>query len=171
MEYRHILVAVELSDDTKVLIDRAAFFAEKLDAGISFVYIDGTHGEIYPEIFDIQGNESNLPINEDTINHLKEFETYAKHTIKHIFVGTGDLSDKLKMSSKQMALTYYSAGITMIFGISLFPIRNRSSTSLLSIFWSFLWSRGFNETPRNILSCQPLSVLLVGLIPSSTSSS
>ncbi|UWZ98854.1 universal stress protein [Vibrio splendidus] len=96
MEYRHILVAVELSDDTKVLIDRAAFFAEKLDAGISFVYIDGTHGEIYPEIYDIQGNEGNLPINEDTINHLKEFETYAKHTIKHIFVGTGDLSDKLK---------------------------------------------------------------------------
>lgn len=54
MDYRHILVALELSDDTKILIDRATFFADKLEAGISFVYIDGTHGEIYPELVDIQ---------------------------------------------------------------------------------------------------------------------
>ncbi|MEZ8054387.1 universal stress protein [Vibrio atlanticus] len=96
MEYRHILVAVEMSDDTKILIDRATFFANKLEAGISFVYIDGTHGEIYPELIDIQGNEGDLPINEDSVKHLKEFEAYAKHPIKHIFVGTGDLNDKLK---------------------------------------------------------------------------
>jgi len=34
VEYRHILVVVELSDDTKVLIDTATFFADKFDAGI-----------------------------------------------------------------------------------------------------------------------------------------
>ena len=96
MEYRHILVAVELSDDTKVLIDRATFFADKLDAGISFVYIDGTHGEIYPELVDIQANDGDLPINQDAINNLKELEAYANHPIEHIFVGTGDLNDKLK---------------------------------------------------------------------------
>ncbi|MEZ8583685.1 universal stress protein [Vibrio cyclitrophicus] len=96
MEYRHILVAFELSEDTKILIDRATFFANKLEASISFVYIDGTHGEIYPELVDIQGNSSDLPFNEDTLAKLKEFETYAKHPINHIFVGTGDLNNKLK---------------------------------------------------------------------------
>ncbi|MFA0181355.1 universal stress protein [Vibrio cyclitrophicus] len=96
MEYRHILVALELSEDTKILIDRATFFANKLEASISFVYIDGTHGEIYPELVDIQGNSSELPFNEDTLAKLKEFETYAKHPINHIFVGTGDLNNKLK---------------------------------------------------------------------------
>ncbi|MEZ8514190.1 universal stress protein [Vibrio cyclitrophicus] len=96
MEYRHILVALELSEDTKILIDRATFFANKLEASISFVYIDGTHGEIYPELVDIQGNSSVLPFNEDTLAKLKEFETYAKHPINHIFVGTGDLNNKLK---------------------------------------------------------------------------
>ncbi|XNS83492.1 universal stress protein [Vibrio cyclitrophicus] len=96
MEYRHILVALELSEDTKILIDRATFFANKLEASISFVYIDGTHGEIYPELVDIQGNSSDLPFNEDTLAKLKEFETYAKHPINHIFVGTGDLNNKLK---------------------------------------------------------------------------
>ncbi|MEZ8814932.1 universal stress protein [Vibrio cyclitrophicus] len=96
MEYRHILVALELSEDTKILIDRATFFANKLEASISFVYIDGTHGEIYPELVDIQGNSSDLPFNEDTLEKLKEFETYAKHPINHIFVGTGDLNNKLK---------------------------------------------------------------------------
>ena len=30
MEYRHILVALEISDDSKILIDRATFFANKL---------------------------------------------------------------------------------------------------------------------------------------------
>ncbi len=51
-----------------------------------FVYIDGTHGEIYPELVDIQANDGDLPINQDAVNYLKEFEAYAKHPIKHIFV-------------------------------------------------------------------------------------
>ncbi len=42
MEYRHILVALEMSDDSKILIDRAAFFPHRPDKprnGTSFVYI------------------------------------------------------------------------------------------------------------------------------------
>ena len=62
MEYRHILVALELSEDTKILIDRATFFANKLEASISFVYIDGTHGEIYPELVDSVGAGGRLPL-------------------------------------------------------------------------------------------------------------
>ncbi|KWU01458.1 MAG: universal stress protein [Vibrio toranzoniae] len=96
MEYRHILVALELTDDTKILIDKAIFFADKLEASISFVYIDGTHGEIYPELVDIQEDNIDLPFNEDAITKLRVFETYANQPIQHIFVGTGDLNDKLK---------------------------------------------------------------------------
>ncbi|MBY7731487.1 MULTISPECIES: universal stress protein [Vibrio] len=100
MEYRHILVALEMSDDSKILIDRATFFANKLETELSFVYIDGTHGEIYPELVDIQQSNNDLPVNESAIKHLREFEAYAKQPIQHIFVGTGDLNDKLKDTVK-----------------------------------------------------------------------
>ncbi|KAB0303650.1 universal stress global response regulator UspA [Vibrio fortis] len=96
MEYKHILVAIELSQDTNILIDRATFFANKLDADLSFVYIDGTHGEIYPELVDIKQHTGELPFNEDAVKQLRDFEAYSEHNIKHLFMGTGDLTDKLK---------------------------------------------------------------------------
>ncbi|WP_299694525.1 universal stress protein [uncultured Vibrio sp.] len=95
MEYRHILVAIELAEESKALIDRANFFADKLDAHISFVYIDVSHGEIYPEIYDIQQQHDHLPINDKALEQLREFEAYTDHPIKHIFAGTGDLDDKI----------------------------------------------------------------------------
>ena len=47
MQYQHIMVALELSDDSNILIERAIFMAKQHNADISFIHLDGSHGEIY----------------------------------------------------------------------------------------------------------------------------
>ncbi|MFC5080300.1 Universal stress protein A [Vibrio thalassae] len=96
MKYQHILVAVELSKDSHVLIDRAVFLSELLDADVSLIHVDGTHGEIYPEMVDIRINPDQRPLHLETMEQLHEFANYAKCPVKHFIVGTGDLGDKLK---------------------------------------------------------------------------
>lgn len=110
MDYQHILVAIELSQDTNILIDRATFFAKKLDADLSFVYIDGTHGEIYPELVDIKQTNEELPFNDEALKQLNEFESYANHTIKHVFVGTGDLTNKLQETVEAYKVDFLICG-------------------------------------------------------------
>ena len=95
MKYKHILVALELSQESNVLVDRAIFLAKLLDAELSFIHIDGTHGMIYPEMIDIQIDSDRDPLDEDKMVQLRAFKTYADYPIKHFLVGTGDLGDKL----------------------------------------------------------------------------
>lgn len=96
MNYKHILVALELSEDSHLLIDKAVNLAKQFDAEVSFIHVDGTHGEIYPELVDIQVENNDTPVNEHTIEQLQAFERYTDCKIKHCFVGTGNLSDKFK---------------------------------------------------------------------------
>ncbi|MBY6195971.1 universal stress protein [Vibrio hangzhouensis] len=96
MKYKHILVAVELSYDSNVLIDRAVFLAKLLDADVSFIHIDGTHGEIYPDMVDIRIDPEQRPLHVESMDQLHEFADYANYPIKHFIVGTGDLGEKLK---------------------------------------------------------------------------
>lgn len=98
MKYKHILVALELSEDSKVLIDRAVFLAELLDADVSFIHIDGTHGEIYHELVDLIADPNQRPLTVEATEQLQGFADYAKCTLKHFIVGTGDLGDKVKIA-------------------------------------------------------------------------
>ena len=96
MKYKHILVALELSEETNVLIDRAVFLAKLLNAEVSFVHIDGTHGEIYPELIDIKKSPDETPLGEPKMEQLRAFDTNTDYPIKHFLIGTGDLSSKLQ---------------------------------------------------------------------------
>ncbi|AXY03361.1 MULTISPECIES: universal stress protein [Vibrio] len=101
MKYKHILVALELSDESTVLIDRAVSMANYLGSEISFIHIDGTHGEIYPELVDLVKEPSSRPLNEHSMESLRSFGDYIDHPLKRFFVGTGDLADKLDVTIKE----------------------------------------------------------------------
>ncbi|EJV9414061.1 universal stress protein [Vibrio vulnificus] len=101
MKYKHILVALELSDDSSVLIDRAVEMASYFDSEISFVHIDGTHGEIYRELIDLNVDPTQRPLTEHSMECLRSFSDYMEYPLKHFFVGTGDLGDKLEVTIKE----------------------------------------------------------------------
>ncbi|MGF1754628.1 universal stress protein [Vibrio makurazakiensis] len=96
MNYQNILVAIELTEESKQLIDRAVSMAKLTKANLSFVHIDGTHGEIYPELIDIQSDPKSRPLNEPSNNLLEMFREYADYPLHQFLIGTGDLGDKLE---------------------------------------------------------------------------
>lgn len=99
--YKHILVAVELSEDSDSLIDKAAIYAKKFDADVSLIYIDSTYGEIYTEFFDLTKAEvaSNVP--DKTSRYFKRFIERSEAPIQAALVGTGNISNKLPDVIKQ----------------------------------------------------------------------
>ncbi|MBW3695841.1 universal stress global response regulator UspA [Vibrio sp. T187] len=100
MKYKHILVALELVEESRVLIDRAASMAELTGAKVSFIHIDGTHGEIYPELIDLQKTPDRRPLNEHSNEWLSTFQKYPDFPLERFLVGTGDLGDKLHETIK-----------------------------------------------------------------------
>jgi len=101
MKYKHILVALELSPESNVLIDRAVFLAKLLDADVSFIHIDGTHGEIYSDLVDLKDDPEQRPLNIEAMEQLHGFAEYAECELNHFIIGTGDLGDKLKVAIAQ----------------------------------------------------------------------
>lgn len=97
MKYKHILVALDLSKESYILIDRAVSIAELTNAKVSFIHVDGTHGEIYPELVDIKSEPERKPLNEPSNTWLAEFQQYTDFPIESFWVGTGDLSNKVSM--------------------------------------------------------------------------
>ncbi|KAB1454802.1 universal stress protein [Vibrio panuliri] len=96
MKYNHILVALDLSDESKILIDRAVFLAKTVDAQLSFIHVDGNIGEVYPDLIDIAAEPEQRPLNLHAMEYLHEFQDYVDYPLQHFFVGTGDLAAKLK---------------------------------------------------------------------------
>lgn len=97
MKYKHILIALDLSKESYILIDRAVSIAELTNAKVSFIHVDGTHGEIYPELVDIKSEPERKPLNEPSNTWLTEFQQYTDFPIESFWVGTGDLSNKVSM--------------------------------------------------------------------------
>ncbi|WED23377.1 universal stress protein [Vibrio sp. JC009] len=93
--YKHVLVAVELSDDTDTLIDKASAFAKKFDAEVSLVYIDSAYGEIYTGFFDLTDEEGRHNVGERTINYIDRFIERSEVPIKSALVGSGNIKNKL----------------------------------------------------------------------------
>jgi len=101
MTYQHILVALELTEENKVLINKAVAMADTFGADVSFIHVDGAIGEIYPELLDIQQHPDQKPLNQHGNDLLHQFQNYVSDTypdfsVKHFWVGTGSLGSKLK---------------------------------------------------------------------------
>ena len=95
MSYKHVLVAVDLSDDSKVLIKKAVSLAKPLDAKVSFIHIDVNYAELYTGLIDINMAEAQHQAMEASRTQLANFEEYAEYPITHTLVGSGDLSNEL----------------------------------------------------------------------------
>lgn len=138
MCYQHILVALELSEDSnKVLINKAIALAKAVNAEVSFIHIDGTLGEIYPELMDIQEHPGDKPLNEYSNEQLHNVQQYTDYPIKHFLVGTGTLGDKL-------------GGIINDYGFDILICGHHHK------FWSHIVSYS-----RNVINKSPIDILVV----------
>ncbi|OIQ24998.1 universal stress protein UspA [uncultured Vibrio sp.] len=95
MSYQHILVAVDLSEDSKLLVDKAVALAKPLNANLSFIHIDVNYAELYTGLIDINLAETQHQAMEASQKQLQDFADHAQYPIKHSLVGSGDLSNEL----------------------------------------------------------------------------
>lgn len=139
MSYQHILVAVDLSEDSKLLIDKAVALAKPLNAEISFIHIDVNYAELYTGLIDINLAETQHHSMETAQKQLQELASYANYPIKHTLVGSGDLSNELCDTIGE-------------FNIDLVVCGHHQD------FWSKILS-----STRQLINCSPVDMLVVPL--------
>ncbi|WP_120513647.1 universal stress protein [Photobacterium salinisoli] len=101
MTYQHILVAVDLSEDSHILVGKGAALAEKLGAKLSLIHIDTNYAELYTGLIDINMAEAQYRMADNAQEQLQELAKKANYPVTHTFVGSGDLSDEICNTIKQ----------------------------------------------------------------------
>ncbi|PMH46070.1 universal stress global response regulator UspA [Vibrio sp. 10N.286.49.B3] len=137
MSYQHILVAIDLSEESKILVDKATSLAKALDAKVSFVHIDVSYAELYTGLIEINLAETQNITMQNSNEQLKELADYASYPIHHTLVGSGDLSTEMCDTIKE-------------FNVDLVVCGHHQD------FWSKLLS-----STRTLMGCSPVDMLVV----------
>ena len=95
MAYKHILVAIDLSQDSQLIVNKAAALAKALDAKLSLIHIDVNYAELYTGLIDINLSEAQHRMADDAQKQLHALAEHAQYPVSHTLVGSGDLSDEI----------------------------------------------------------------------------
>ncbi|ARR50623.1 TPA: universal stress protein [Photobacterium damselae] len=102
MAYKHILVAVDLSEESFVLLKKAADLAKALDAQLSLIHIDVNYAELYTGLIDINLSDTQDRAANDAQQQLQVLAEKAGYPVAHTLVGSGDLSDEICNAIKDL---------------------------------------------------------------------
>lgn len=139
MSYQHILVAIDLSEDSKILVEKAAALAAPLDADVSFIHIDVNYAELYTGLIDINMAETQHKAIEASQQQLQLLADHANYPIKHTLVGSGDLGNELCENINEYKVDLVICGHHQDF-----------------------WSKLLSST-RQLINCTPVDLLVVPL--------
>lgn len=53
MAYKHILIAVDLSPESKVLVEKAVSMARPYNAKVSLIHVDVNYSDLYTGLIDV----------------------------------------------------------------------------------------------------------------------
>ena len=140
MSYQHILVAIDLSEDSKRLVDKAVKLATPLNAEVSFIHIDVNYAELYTGLIDINMAETQHKAVEASQEQLQMLADNAGYPIKHTLVGSGDLGNELCENIGEYKIDLVVCGHHQDF-----------------------WSKLLSST-RQLINCTPVDLLVVPLI-------
>ncbi|BEU03599.1 universal stress protein [Agarivorans sp. OAG1] len=98
MSYRHILVAVDLSENSRRIIDKVILLAKPLDAKVSLIFVDeSANDSAFSGLIDLDlaAIEPMHPSLKEFANKLNALVVDTNYTIENQFVMQGDLSARL----------------------------------------------------------------------------
>lgn len=90
MAYKHILIAVDLSPESKVLVDKAVSMARPYNAKVSLIHVDVNYSDLYTGLIDVNLGDMQKRISEETHHALSELSTNAGYPITETLSGSGD---------------------------------------------------------------------------------
>ena len=139
MSYQHILAAIDLSEDSQQIVQKAVALAKPLGADVSFVHIDVNYAELYTGLIDINLAETQHQALEASQKQLQALVDKADYPITYTLIGSGDLSNELVDTIKE-------------FNIDLVVCGHHQD------FWS-----KFLSSTRQLMNCSPVDMLVIPL--------
>ncbi len=95
MSYKHILIAIDLSEESSVLVNKAVILAKAFGSRVSFIHIDINYTELYTGLIDINLVETQHQSMASSQMALKDLAKQAGYPIELTLVGSGDLSNEI----------------------------------------------------------------------------
>lgn len=92
MAYKHILIAVDLSPESKVLVEKAVSMARPYNAKVSLIHVDVNYSDLYTGLIDVNLGDMQKRISEETHHALSELSTNAGYPITETLSGSGAIS-------------------------------------------------------------------------------
>ncbi|QLB19977.1 universal stress protein [Mannheimia granulomatis] len=96
MMYKHILVAVDLSEESLVLARKGASLAAKCGAKLSLIHVDVNFSDLYTGLIDINMSSVQDGVVEETNTALAELAAKVNYPVSDCLNGTGDFSQVLQ---------------------------------------------------------------------------
>ena len=93
--YNHVLVAVDLSDESTFLLEKAAKIAKRNDAKLSIIHVDVNFSDLYTGLIDVNMSSMQDRISTETHQALTQLAEQAGYPITEKLSGSGDLGQVL----------------------------------------------------------------------------
>ncbi|CCO80415.1 universal stress protein UspA [Erwinia amylovora] len=101
MSYKHILIAVDLSPESKLLVDKAVSLARPYNAKVSLIHVDVNYSDLYTGLIDVNLGDMQKRLSQETHSALTELSASAGYPIAETLSGSGDLCQVLVDTIKQ----------------------------------------------------------------------
>ncbi|AKD38911.1 universal stress protein UspA [Pasteurella sp. P03HT] len=93
--YKHVLVAVDLSDESAFLLEKAAGVARRNDAKLSIIHVDVNFSDLYTGLIDVNMASMQDRISTETQQTLMQLADNASYPVTEKLSGSGDLGQVL----------------------------------------------------------------------------
>ena len=93
--YKHVLVAVDLSEESNVLLAKAVQVAKNNGAKLSIIHVDVNFSDLYTGLIDVNMSSMQDRISDETHDALVELAKQAGYPITETLCGNGDLGTVL----------------------------------------------------------------------------
>ncbi|EPJ9037357.1 universal stress protein [Serratia marcescens] len=96
MCYHHIVIATDLSDDGKRLVEKGALLAEALKAKLSLIYVDVHYDTYHAAIGFSERSYDGVPFEEKIRKELEPTTQNVNYPIAEVIIGLGGFVDELR---------------------------------------------------------------------------
>ncbi|WP_032093981.1 MULTISPECIES: universal stress protein UspA [Necropsobacter] len=99
--YKHILVAIDLSDESPFLLEKAAGVAKRHDAKLSIIHVDVNFSDLYTGLIDVNMSSMQDRISTETQQALVQLAEHCSYPVSEKLSGSGDLGQVLSDAIEQ----------------------------------------------------------------------
>lgn len=99
--YKHILVAVDLSDESPTLLKKAVEVAKKHEAQLSIIHVDVNFSDLYTGLIDVNMSSMQDRISGETQQALMQLAESLDYPVSEKLSGSGDLGQVLSDAIEQ----------------------------------------------------------------------